>query len=174
MVAALAIAGSASAVTYDFSTFTLDVNLDDFAGTSVSQSAKGFTFGGYAIGSLGVSNLIDFTVQVKAGNKLDLLSFIDSGTFSGSNVKFNVADNFSDIATSTDKIGGKWSFTASTSDVLKGYIAYDLKSKAGFSSASNGGSFSVTTLPVPEPESYAMFLAGLGIMGFVARRRKNG
>lgn len=26
-------------------------------------------------------------------------------------------------------------------------------------------------LPVPEPETYAMFLAGLGMMGFVARRR---
>ncbi|MDO9205543.1 PEP-CTERM sorting domain-containing protein [Methylotenera sp.] len=29
-------------------------------------------------------------------------------------------------------------------------------------------------LTVPEPETYAMMLAGLGLMGFVARRRKNG
>jgi choice-of-anchor A domain-containing protein len=28
------------------------------------------------------------------------------------------------------------------------------------------------TAPVPEPESYAMLLAGLGLMGFIARRRK--
>ena len=27
---------------------------------------------------------------------------------------------------------------------------------------------------VPEPESYAMFMAGLALMGFIARRRKNG
>jgi hypothetical protein len=27
--------------------------------------------------------------------------------------------------------------------------------------------------PVPEPESYAMLLAGLGLMGAVVRRRKN-
>jgi hypothetical protein len=26
--------------------------------------------------------------------------------------------------------------------------------------------------PIPEPESYAMMLAGLGLMGFIARRRK--
>ena len=30
----------------------------------------------------------------------------------------------------------------------------------------------VLTQPVPEPETYAMFLAGLGIMGAMARRRK--
>ncbi|OEZ63837.1 MULTISPECIES: FxDxF family PEP-CTERM protein [unclassified Duganella] len=29
----------------------------------------------------------------------------------------------------------------------------------------------VSALPVPEPETYAMLLAGLGIMGLVARRR---
>jgi hypothetical protein len=29
-----------------------------------------------------------------------------------------------------------------------------------------------TTAPVPEPETYAMMLAGLGMMGFIARRRK--
>ena len=28
--------------------------------------------------------------------------------------------------------------------------------------------------PIPEPETYALFMAGLGLMGFVARRRKNG
>jgi hypothetical protein len=30
----------------------------------------------------------------------------------------------------------------------------------------------VAVTSVPEPESYAMFMAGLGVMGFIARRRK--
>ena len=45
-----------------------------------------------------------------------------------------------------------------------------------------GGSYAYLLTPcdicpvaqVPEPETYAMFMAGLGLMGFMARRRKNG
>jgi hypothetical protein len=45
---------------------------------------------------------------------------------------------------------------------------------AGYADASgNGSSFGITSVTmVPEPEMYAMLLAGLGLMGFVARRRR--
>jgi hypothetical protein len=38
----------------------------------------------------------------------------------------------------------------------------------------NGGTYNVATNApaIPEPETYAMLLAGLGLLGFVARRRK--
>ena len=36
----------------------------------------------------------------------------------------------------------------------------------------NTGSYLVTVTAVPEPETYAMLLAGLAVVGFVARRRK--
>jgi hypothetical protein len=39
------------------------------------------------------------------------------------------------------------------------------------SSASFGGAVSVAA-PVPEPETYGMLLGGLGVLGFLARRRK--
>ncbi len=39
---------------------------------------------------------------------------------------------------------------------------------------SAGGKYSadIALAPVPEPETYAMMLAGLGLLGFTARRRK--
>ncbi|MDE2365958.1 MAG: PEP-CTERM sorting domain-containing protein, partial [Betaproteobacteria bacterium] len=30
----------------------------------------------------------------------------------------------------------------------------------------------VAIAPIPEPEAYAMMMAGLGLIGFMARRRK--
>jgi hypothetical protein len=40
-------------------------------------------------------------------------------------------------------------------------------------SASFGGAVMLApTAPVPEPETYGMMLAGLGVVGFLARRRK--
>lgn len=46
----------------------------------------------------------------------------------------------------------------------------------GFATGSQGGFYAggmiATTAPVPEPETYALLLAGLGIVGFMASRRK--
>ena len=43
--------------------------------------------------------------------------------------------------------------------VSPGFAAYSISSAA-------------VAVPVPEPETYAMLLAGLGVVGFVARRRR--
>jgi hypothetical protein len=44
---------------------------------------------------------------------------------------------------------------------------------AGDAVGANGGVYlySANTAPVPEPETYAMMLAGLGLLGFVGKRR---
>lgn len=47
---------------------------------------------------------------------------------------------------------------------------------AGYADSSGAGAgYGITSVTmIPEPETYAMLLAGLGLMGFVARRRQQG
>lgn len=63
---------------------------------------------------------------------------------------------------------GSKSFSVSAGDVF-GFRIAAIDSKLGSSYASIRD-FQVTS--VPEPEAYAMFLAGLGIMGAMMRRKK--
>jgi hypothetical protein len=65
----------------------------------------------------------------------------------------------------------------SDSHVAQGTAFYVFDAGAGtytvqtnFSSLSDGGLYATT--PVPEPTTYGMLLAGLGVMGAVLRRRK--
>ncbi|MBG6222969.1 MULTISPECIES: FxDxF family PEP-CTERM protein [unclassified Janthinobacterium] len=44
--------------------------------------------------------------------------------------------------------------------------------KGNSKGGSYSGNFNLTLAPVPEPETYGMLLAGLGVLGFLARRRK--
>ncbi len=48
---------------------------------------------------------------------------------------------------------------------------YTLKASGTVANGFNVLITSYTVTPVPEPESYAMLLAGLGVMGAIARRR---
>ncbi len=68
-------------------------------------------------------------------------------------------------------------FSGNNATNLIGNLAagqYHLDISGHLGSAAQVGQYSVAmqALPVPEPETYAMLLAGLGLVGFSARRRK--
>jgi len=70
----------------------------------------------------------------------------------------------------TTDVQGDWTNYTGTFNLAAGLVG--LSFAAGGTSDSYGGSLdNVSVTLVPEPESYAMLLAGLGLMGAIARRR---
>jgi hypothetical protein len=67
------------------------------------------------------------------------------------------------------KSGGSWTLNA----LNPGGKASDYSNLTIFARDISKTAFQVPTTPVPEPESYAMLLAGLGLIGFMSRRRKS-
>jgi hypothetical protein len=82
-------------------------------------------------------------------------------------------------AGATDTLIGNYTFdgtTGSTWHTMANLTAGDYYYKiTGNATGSLGGFYSITSTvtPVPEPETYAMLLAGLGVVGSLYRRRKS-
>ncbi|MCX7185385.1 MAG: PEP-CTERM sorting domain-containing protein [Nitrosospira sp.] len=68
----------------------------------------------------------------------------------------------------TDPANVVWGFSTFGGDQLGHW-----KEDALYAWAVRPGDVAAITATVPEPETYAMFLAGLGLMGFMVRRRKS-
>jgi hypothetical protein len=56
----------------------------------------------------------------------------------------------------------------------QGTLVVKFNVNGGLTGTDDSGQFEAVPAPVPEPETYAMLLAGLGLVGFAARRRANG
>lgn len=94
--------------------------------------------------------------------------FLPGDILSNPSLYFNLYDNIHPNGVQFFGTGGPgvYSFNLSA-----GQYHFDL---IGTTAGLNGGTYSasVSLAPVPEPETYAMMLAGLGALGFMARRRK--
>lgn len=97
-------------------------------------------------------------------------------------LSFSLWDGSASIASvSASKLNGNYlaffSDLNNTTVSLVGGKAYTLKVTGVSTPAPNSlgtvSAFNGSVTPVPEPESYAMFLAGLGLMGAIARRRSS-
>jgi hypothetical protein len=126
------------------------------------------------------------------GNFADTWSFqlADDGSTLTSAVSLNLSDFFhissgqyglySGIVGSGSQLGS-WSFDGTSGDAynivtLMSAGSYYL-SVSGLADGTDGGLYTLSvaalsvTAPIPEPETYALLLAGLALIGFVARRR---
>lgn len=160
LVAAVAVATAAFSAnadtTYDFDTDPVRV------GATGASSFSNVSLGTITVGSLSnITGELWYISALQQGVKTiltDAANFTLASLTTGSTVAYTTstasAFSFSNVA------AGTYALTAS------GTIT-DLTSK--YSGTYIGASYSVTA--VPEPETYAMFLAGLGIMGAIARRR---
>ncbi len=97
------------------------------------------------------------------------------GSYLATLTDYNFPDTFTSLALSINKAptilgsiphAGSFTFNAATTGTYTALVFGKPGTTTGFSS------FGLTVAAVPEPETYAMMLAGLGLIGVIARRRK--
>lgn len=183
---------NAGATAYDFSTFSTE-----------GQSYEGVNVGGMTlssqVGDLHYTNGYGGGIMAGYGATSDV--YLDFST-AINGISFRAGDGagdedafgFSAYEFGTGILLGTWYspkfgglnepewYTLSISALNIGRIVFD-PCNSGLCPGSNAGIGGVVitdintntiAAPVPEPETYAMLLTGLGLMGFAARRRKQG
>jgi hypothetical protein len=147
-------------------------------------SAGGFAAIGSAPGTPNSDNLGSFTLTgapfTYAGSVFDLMVSFTAppGTTPGS---VTVAGTLSGMVTSTDNGGIFINFDSTPHHFTFGsgatagsfdFFVNPVSMTAG-NTVAVSGTITTQTAAVPEPETYALFLAGLAAVGFMARRRKS-
>jgi hypothetical protein len=149
------------------------------ASAAVAQAAT------FNIGALG--NTYQNTVEV-SGTFADLYTFTLPGQFSGVTGGYFAVDYLGlgldtqlTVGQGTPGTGSLISLPINGS--LDGFAVASYQSTFNLtpggtywfqlSGSGEAASYTVTLAPVPEPETYALLLAGLGLMGAVARRRQS-
>ena len=151
---------------------------DMWSTTPTAQVDDGVQGNPYTVGQLtGIAGssfvvAIDVNTTQEAGETLQLFEVWDTTT---NTLLYNYLGP-TNIAGIANNGNGYGDWTLGTIS-LAGLNSTDgILFHAIWSGASDGAEsfFIVGTPAIPEPETYAMMLAGLGLLGFVARRRRHG
>lgn len=148
-------------------------NANYTAGDASSQAWNGSDF---------LTTTANFTVKQIGGGAFNLNSFDLARTFSGFAVSLptvtvtgyfanggSISQNLS-VSSKSNALPGA-DFHTYTLNGFQNLSYFKLTTPASISSFSIDN-LNVAAAPVPEPETYAMLLAGLGLIGFAVRRRK--
>ena len=160
--------------------------------TSANASLYNFSQIGYTGGVInGSFNAIDTDLNGQISSfSGEVTGF--SMTFSGDSIVGSFTHTFSDLSSLVYDIGSGFIGDDTSPDTeglasnwfgFSGFIYISgMGPTGGFggrvidiaTGATSSSQELITVTEVPEPETYALFMAGLGLMGFIARRRKNG
>ncbi len=134
------------------------------SGALIGQTFSGsFSFDDAALSSSGTEWLSVSSLSMNFAGS----NFTQANAAAGSAVEVAYLDgSFLGLSYSVDSSFPKFSVIPGYDHVSQAFVAYDTAAVGG------SGTGNINFAPVPEPESYAMLLAGLGLMGMVARRRK--
>lgn len=128
----------------------------------------------------------DYSFNIASGFVGELSGFFTSGTdfLYGVNDGFSVAgvtltgatlsSNSSfvmDIIDVSGWIATTYTTNFSASNLAAGNYTLTLTGTSYSAGSSFSGAYVLNTMPVPEPETYALMMMGLGLMGFIARRK---
>jgi hypothetical protein len=161
--------------------------------TSVNASLYNFSQIGYTGG--GVINGSFDAIDTDLNGQISSFSGEVTGfsmTFLGDSIVGSFTHTFSDLSGLVYDIGSGFIGDETSPDTeglasnwfgFSGFIyVSDMGPTGGFggrvidiaTGATSSSQELITVTAVPEPETYAMFMAGLGLLGFIVRRRKNG
>jgi len=136
-----------------------------------SSAGGGYSTGFYNSVSTAFSDWLDFSLP--AGSSGSGASNVISLTTMGDVIfnQFELWNTASSSLVSSGTLGGTTSSLSFSDAIVPG--SYQLR-LGGTSSLSGAYAGNIVISPVPEPSTYAMLLAGLGLVGFSARRRMSG
>lgn len=168
--------GNTGTATYQFSGLQLtasnntDVQIFDIDG-SLFNSRNNTTFSGFSNGQTIILNISGNGLSFNGGTGTDFGSY-----------GFNVVYNFYQATALSTGSGATGTILAPLANITGGYAAINGNVIANSWNTNTQvnvkGMFKPTEItglvvtPVPEPESYAMLLMGLGVMGLLVRRRQ--
>jgi choice-of-anchor C domain-containing protein len=189
--ATIAVFGSANAAT----NLIINGDFETFSGNPVSGfktvNAGDSALGNWLVGGTSI-DVINGAYGAISGNSIDMLGTPGPGSLSqkftttvGSlySLAFDLSRNPGSSADSSMTVGVAGNTYAYTGTDLmthytKSFTALTGMTTLTFNSAAAGYSGpvldNVSVSAVPEPSTYALMLGGLGLMGFMARRRKQG